>query len=151
MCKGRLLTTLGGYSAGPHMCNLLVVFLYQQEFIAHQNGYHGPYFKTTRGTTQGILISPTLFNLIVYNVVCNWLALMVDDQLPAQEGLGITLWRCLVIFYANGGMVGSRDPNWLQGDLNVIIGLLRRYVLVANVIKSKVVICQPGALQSGMS
>ena len=133
------------------MCNLLVVFLYQQEFIAHQNGYHGPYFKTTRGTTQGILISPNLFNLIVYNVVCNWLALMVDDQLPAQEGLGITLWRCLVIFYANGGMVGSRDPNWLQGDLNVIIGLLRRYVLVANVIKSKVVICQPGALQSGMS
>ena len=125
--------------------------MYQQEFIAHQNGYHGPYFKTTRGTTQGILISPTLFNLIVYNVVCNWLALMVDDQLPAQEGLGITLWRCLVIFYANGGMVGSRDPNWLQGDLNVIIGLLRRYVLVANVIKSKVVICQPGALQSGMS
>ena len=149
--RGRLLTTLEGYRTSPHMCKLLVVFWYQHEFVAHQNRCHGLYFKTTRGTTQVRIVSPTLFNLIVYNMVCNWLALMVDDQLSVQEGLGLALGRCLVIFYANGGMVESRDPDWLQGNLNVIIGIFCRYGLVMNVTKSKVMICQPGALQSGMS
>ena len=47
------------------------------------------------------------------------------------------LGRCLVIFYADDGMVGSRDPEWIQGPLNVPIDLFRRYRLVANVAKSK--------------
>ena len=68
----------------------------------------------------------------------------------AQEGLGLALGRCLGLFYADGVMVESRDTEWLQGALNVIIDLLRRYLLVVNVAKSKVMICHPGALWYGM-
>ena len=57
------------------MCRLLAVFWDQQEVVIQKNGYHGMYFKETQGTTKGGLISPTLFDLIVENVVMNWLAM----------------------------------------------------------------------------
>ena len=78
-----ILTTLEEYDAGRHMCNLLVVFWEKQEVVIRQNGYHGPHFRETKGTTQGGLISSTLFNLNVKNMVRNWLVLKVEDQLVA--------------------------------------------------------------------
>ena len=53
---------------------------------------------------------PTLFNIILYNVVRNWLASMVEEELVAHEGLGLAMGQCLVLFYTNDGMVGSLDP-----------------------------------------
>ena len=97
----HLLTTLEGYGAGTHMCRLLEMFWYQQEVVTHQNGYHSPHFRETRGTTKDILIFPTLFNFIVTNVVRNWLAMMVEDQLVAQEGLGLSAGRCMGLLYAD--------------------------------------------------
>ena len=91
--------------------------------LSPKNIYHSPHFKATRVTTQGILISLTLFNLIVDNVVRNWLALVVEDQLVTQEGLGLLVGRCLGLFYVDYGMVVSQDPEWLQGSLNVLIVL----------------------------
>ena len=105
------------------MCRLLAVFWYQQEVVTRPKGYHGPHFTATRGTTQGGLISPTLFNLIVENLVSNWLAVTVEDQLVTHEGLGPAVGRCLGLLYAYDGVVGSEDTEWLQGAPNVIINL----------------------------
>ena len=61
-----------------------------------KNGYHGPYFKATQGTTQGGLTPhPPLFNLIVKNVTRNWLAMTVDYQLVAHKGLRLAVGRCM--------------------------------------------------------
>ena len=133
------------------MCRHLAVFWDQQEVITFQNSYHGLHFKANRGTTQGILISPTPFNLMVDTVVRNWLALAVEDQLVDQEVLGLTVGRCLGLFYDNGNMVGLRNPEWIQGTLGVLIRLFRRYGLVANVENSKAITFQPGTLRSRMS
>ena len=59
------------------MCRLLAVFWDQKEVFAHKNGYHILNFKVTQGATHGGIISTTLFNFIVKNVVSNWLALAV--------------------------------------------------------------------------
>ena len=64
----RLLKTLEEYGASPRMCRLLAVVWDQQEVFICQNGYHSPNYRSTNGT-QGGLISPTLINFIVYNVV----------------------------------------------------------------------------------
>ena len=53
--------------------------------------------------------------------------------------------------YADNGMVGLRNPEWLKGSLNVLIGLFRRYGLVINVANSKDMTCQTGSVRSGMS
>ena len=59
-------------------------------------------------------------------MVRNWLALTVEDQLLAQEGLRLVVGSFLEIFYTYYVVVGSRDPEWIQGTLNVLIGPFRR-------------------------
>ena len=76
--------SMEGYGFGPHMCRLLSIFLDHQEVVTRNNWYHKPHLNATKGTTQGGLILPTLFNLIMDNVVRNWLALMVKDQIFDQ-------------------------------------------------------------------
>ena len=95
-------------------------------------------------------MSPTLFNLVVENVIRTWMTMTVEDQRVAHDGLGETVGRCLGVFYANYGMVGSHDSDWLQHVMNILIGLFKRYGLMANVAKSLTMTFQPGALQVGM-
>ena len=74
----------------------------------------------------------------------------MEDQLVVQEGLILAVGRFLELLYADNGVVGFRDPEWLQGVLDVIISLFRQCVLVANVAKPKAVTFQSGTLRSGM-
>ena len=55
-----------------------------------------------------------------------------------------------MLSYADNVVVGSRYLEWLQGSLNVLIGLFRVYRLVENVTKSRAMTCQLGTLWSGM-
>ena len=89
------------------MCGILAEFWEQKEVVTQKNGYRGPHFQATRGKTQGGLISPTLFNMVVDNVVCNWLYMMVEDKLVSHEGLVLAVGRGMGIFYVNDGLVGS--------------------------------------------
>ena len=88
--------------------------------------------------------------MTIENVVQNWLALIVEDELFAHEGLELAVGRCLGLFYAGNVMVGSRDPEWLQVDLNVLIGLLQLYGLVWNISKYKSKTCQPKEIRYGI-
>ena len=151
MDQERLLITLEGYGSGPRLCGLLESFWECQQLVLIQNGFHVPAFPTTGGTTQGGIVSPTLFNVVVDNFIRTWLAMTVEDQRVAYDGLGETVGRCLGAFYADDGMVGSRDPDWLQHVMNVLFGLFQMYGLAANVVKSRTMTCQLGALRPGMS
>ena len=115
------------------------MFWEKQEVFTHQSGYHGQHFKATMVTNKGELILSTLFIIIVDNVVRNWIALTVEDQLVAQEVLGLELGRCIKISYTDNGVVGLRDQEWLQGALNMLIDLFFQYRLVANVANSKAI------------
>ena len=83
-------------------------------------------------------------------MVCNWLSRTVEDELVAHDRLGFAVGRCMGILYMHYGLVGSQDPEWIQGSLNVLNVLFQRYRLVASVIKSKAMMCQPGDIWSGM-
>ena len=48
-------------------------------------------------------------------------------------------------------VVGLRYLGWLQGALNVLIGLFFYYRLLSNVTKSSAMTCQMGTLRSRMS
>ena len=148
--RERLLITLEGYGSGPHICGLLETLWYCQQVFPRQNGFHRQAFPATKGTMQGGLVSLTLFNLVVDNVIRTWLDMTVEDQRVAHDGLVDTVGRCLGVFYSEDGMVRSRNPNWLQHVVNVPVGLFRRYGLVANVSKLRTMTCHPGALRAGM-
>ena len=89
--------------------------------------------------------------MVVYNVIRTRLTITTEDQRVDHDRLGETVGRCLGVFYANDGMVGSRDAEWMQQLMNILVGLFRRYFLAANIAKSRTMRCQPGALRSGMS
>ena len=59
------------------MQGLLGLFWENREVVTRQNGYHGPQFRVTRGTTQGGVAFPTLFNVEVNSVVFHWIFLTV--------------------------------------------------------------------------
>ena len=61
--------------------------------------------------------------MVVGNVIRTWLAMTVEDQRVAYDGLGDTARRCLIVFYANDGIVVSRDTDWLSHSMNVLVGL----------------------------
>ena len=55
------------------------------------NGLHGPALPTARGATQGSLLSLTLFNMVMDNVIRTWLSMTVEEQRVANDGLGETV------------------------------------------------------------
>ena len=80
-----------------------------------------------------------------------WLAMTVEYQRMAHNGMGETFKQCLGVFYSNDGMVISRDSAWLQHSMNILIYLFQRYGLAANIDKPHTMTCQPNTLRSGMS
>ena len=47
----------------------------------------------------------------------------VEDQRVAHDGMGEAFGQCLGVFYANYSMVGSRDAEWIQHLMNVLVSL----------------------------
>ena len=72
---------------------------------------------------KGGLVYPTLFSVVVENIIRTWLAIIVDDQRVAHDRMREAVGRCLGVFYADDGMVGSRDSEWLQHSMNILVGL----------------------------
>ena len=93
---------------------------------------------------------PTLLNVTVDSVVRHWISLMVEDEAVIQEGLGHAVGQKLRVFYVYDGILGSRDPEWIQGSLNVLVGMFQGIGLVANIAKLKTMACHPGVIRSGM-
>ena len=56
----------------------------------------------------------------------------------------------LGVFYVDDDLLVSREPEWIQVALNVLIRLFRRIGLAANVAKSKMITCQSGVIRLRM-
>ena len=52
--------------------------------------------------------------------------------------------RSMGVFYADYGLIGSQDLDWIQWALNALIIIFRRVILMSEVTKSKTMTCQPG-------
>ena len=147
----RLLVTLEGYGVGPRMCGILETLWECHNVLLRQNGFHGTALPVTRGKTQGGLVSLILFNVAVDKLIRTWLYMTVEYQRVYHGRLIDTIGRRLGVFYTDDIMVGSRYSDWLQHAMNILVGLFRRYFLVANIAKSRTITCQPRSLQAGMS
>ena len=77
--------------------------------VAREGGYYGNGFKGARGVTQGDPLSPTIFNVVVDEVVRHWVTLAVDDAEKRGER-GKEGRHQASLFYADDGIVASSDP-----------------------------------------
>ena len=133
---GCLLQTLEDYRLGPKMRGIMAEFWVQQLVVTQTNCYHVPQSRATHGTTQVRLVFPTLFNVEVERVVRHWMSVTVEDDVVIQNRLGHVVGRSFGVFYADNDILSLQDPAWLQGSLNILIGLFHRIGLMYNVAKS---------------
>ena len=76
--------------------------------VARAGGYYGTVFQGTRGVTQGDPLSPTIFNVVVGAVVCNWVTVVVAVVEERGESRKEVMHQA-ALFYADDGVVTSSD------------------------------------------
>ncbi len=150
--RPRLLQTLKDYGVGPCFLRLLKAFWDHQQIVAKQSGFYGPLFTASRGGTQGSLVFPEIFNIMIDNIVRHWLTLVIGPERHYQrEGLGDTVATKLAAFYADDGLISSTDAPWLQSSLDTLVGLFHRVGLDTNITKTKVMLCYPATIHVNQS
>ena len=76
-------------------------------------------------------MSPRIFNLMVDAVIREWLRQVLGDRVTA-DGIGTQIRLLLAAFYANDGLVQSRDPEFLEFSFDILVGLFERVGLRTN-------------------
>jgi hypothetical protein len=132
--RNRTIQILKDYGVGERLIRLLTNFWNSLTIVAKQQGYHGRPFRSERGTTQGDIISPTIFNIIVDAVVRAWYHTL------NLEGIANNIQA---IFYADDGHIYSNDPDALQQAVDLIVDLFQCMGLKTNPTKTKAMICAP--------
>ena len=74
----------------------------------------------------------------------------MEDKAVIEDRLVHAVVHILGVFYADYWILGSQDKEWIQGSLNVLVGMFQGIGLVANIAKLKTMACHPGVIRSGM-
>ena len=110
--------------------------------VARSGSYYRSTFQGARVVTQGDLLSPTTFNVVVDAVVRHWVTVIIDDAEErgdrGQEGR-----HQAALFYTENGMIASSDPRWIQGAFNNLVGLFYMVSLRTNVGKTVSMVYRP--------
>ena len=73
----RCLEILEGYRVGPNSRRILHTYWRRLTMGARAGGYYGMAFQGVLRVTQGNTLSPTIFNVVVDEVVRNWVMVVV--------------------------------------------------------------------------
>ena len=103
----------------------------------------------SRGVTQGGPFSARkLFNILVSVVACEWFW-------ELREGGDYEVWELIElmatffsIFYVDNAYLASRDAEFLQHALDILVSLFERLGLETNTSKMQTMICTPGRIQT---
>jgi len=95
-----------------------------------QAGFFGIPFYQESSQITGSVLGPLIFNIVVDSVVRYWMTIMVGDG-GASAITRFTVKELLLLFYADDGMIASRDPAWLQEALTARVALFRRAALLS--------------------
>ncbi len=134
-----------GYGVGPKLLCLQTQFWTQAEMVCRAGGSFGKPFAAFRGITQGGLLSSIMFNVCVDAVIREWFCRRINKD-PAS-GVFSEACREIVAFFVDDGLVGLRDPIWLQSTMEVLVTLFEVIGLRMNHDKTKVMTCVLGNIQ----
>ena len=95
--------------------------------------------------TQGDLVLPKLFNIIVDAVVRATLQEICVPQ-EAQHGFWCLAGEHNICFYEDDGLIERQDTIWVQAALTKMVIMFERVGLQMNLNKTKAVICMPGLI-----
>ena len=76
-------------------------------------------------------------------MIRGWLRQVMDKEVAA-DGTGAQIRALLAAFYADNGLVQSRDPAFLQYAFDILVGLFERVGLRTNTTKTEAMTCVQG-------
>ena len=133
--RQRLINFLRKYGFGPNTLSILNDFWKKQKAVVKQGLYFGKTFSPSRGVTQGDIISPMIFNIIVDRVVRD-----IHEKINHNQYLVI---QSTAIFYADDGDLFGCNPHELQDIVNQEVDLFKSIGLYPNTSKTKCMITIP--------
>jgi len=148
MDRERCILILEGYGAGPRMIRLIKNFWSNATMVCRASGNYGMPFQAGRGVTQGGPLSAKLFNILVDAVAREWLRELRDGCDMEVEEIDHLMATFFAIFYVDDAYLASRDPEFLQRALDILVDLFARVGLETNVKKTQTMICTPGRIRT---
>jgi hypothetical protein len=139
---------LEGYGARPNMVWLVRNFWKEATMVCHASGNYGEPFQAGRGVTQGGPLSPKLFNILVDAVAREWMQKLREGSTLDADETDQLMASFFAIFYVDGAYLASRDPDFLQRVLDVLVELFARVGLKTNVQKTQTMICNLGRIRT---
>ena len=103
--------------------------------VARAGGCYMAAFKGAQGVTQGDLLPPTIFNVVVDAVVRHWVVVMVEGAEERRE-CGQKGRHKNSLFYADDVIVALLDPQWMKCAFSTLVGLFNWVGLQNNVGKT---------------
>jgi hypothetical protein len=146
--RERCLLILEGYGVGPGMIRLIRNFWRNAVLVCRASGNYGSSFCAGRGMTQGGPLSAKLFNILVDAVVREWVRQLREESELEEAVITKLMAAFFAIFYFDDAYPASRDLEFLQRALDILINLFARVDLKTNVKKTQTMICMPGRIQT---
>jgi hypothetical protein len=148
MSRERCILILEGYGVGPRMILLISNSWRNAVLVCRASENYGSPFQAGRGMTQGGPLSAKLFNILVDAVAREWVRLLRDESKLEEEAIDQLLATFFAIFYVDDAYLASRDPEFLQWVLDILVELFARVGLKTNVKKTQTMICTPGRIRT---
>ena len=95
-------------------------------------------------------MSPTIFNVMVDAIVREWIRQTLGDDVMTTR-IGEEIRSFLAVFYADDGLLQSRDPVRLQAAPDNLVDLFERAGLKTNTKKTQAMVCIPGKVRTCQS
>ena len=135
---------------GPRIRLFIERFWALALLVCKAGGYYGTAFKALRGVTQGGPLSPRIFNLMIDAVIREWLRQVLGNRV-AVDGIRTHIRLLLAAFYADNGLVQSRDLEFLQFSFDILVGFFERVELLTKTKKTEAMTCIPGRIRTALS
>jgi hypothetical protein len=148
MDRERCIMILEGYGAGPRIIWLIRGYWRDAIMVCRASGNYGTPFKAGCGVTQGGPLSAKLFNILVDAVARKWLRELREGGDYEEWELAELMLTYFAIFYVDDAYLASRDAEFLQRALDLLVSLFGRVGLETNVSKTQTMICTPGRIRT---
>ena len=134
-----LLRLLEDYGVGPKVRGIIASQWAAQQYVTKQAGFYGPVIGTSRGVTQGCIVSPTLFNIVMDAVVREWKHRCQITEHSDPLDLDAS-------FYADDSVIGGTNAGRVQLGLNILGQTMDLVGLTINVTKTQSQTHVPGGI-----
>ena len=106
----------------PRTIQLLWKYWDRLTMVDRSGGYFGHTFKGNFSVTQGDLLSPTLFNVVVDVFIYHWVTVVVPTA-DGLEGRDLSVGKLAAYFYVDDGLVALNQPERLQRAFDALTSL----------------------------